>query len=155
MENVADAAVTHMTAQHDALVLQMASASGAFRDNLYAHDRSVQRLLAAVKRCRQTGAPVTEDIWKVYAELLRRPCVVVKHANWTEQDVFCFEATEYASGQAAPAMHNSRVSSRVWVLQEQNHFSLLFPQETLRLGRLPGFPDNEYVVLNAGDGGLG
>ena len=53
-------------------------------------------------------------------------------------------------------MHNSRVSARVWELQEQNHFSLLFPQETLRLGHLPGFPDNEYVVLNAGeDGGLG
>ena len=95
-ENVAAAAVTHMRAQHDALVLQMASASGAVRDNLYAHDCSVQKLLAAVKRCRQTGAPVTEDIWKMYAELLRRPCVVVKHANWTKQDVFGFEATEYA-----------------------------------------------------------
>ena len=101
----------------------------------------------------QTGAPVTEDIWKVYAELLQRPCVVVKHASWTEQDLYCFKATQYTCGRAAPDMDNSRVSSRVWVLQEQNHFSLLLPQETLRLGRVPGFPEHEYVVLNAGEKG--
>ena len=109
VNNVGDAALTRLTAQHDALGLQMANASGAVRDGLYERDRSIQKLLAAVGRCRQPGAPVTEDIWKVYAELLQRPCVVVKHANWTKQDLYCFEATEYTCGWAAPDMDNSRV----------------------------------------------
>lgn len=112
--------------------------------------RNARKLLASVSRSYELGAPVTEEVWQCFAELLDRPCVVVKHDPSSENDQLCLNATEYCCKGPVQPLDSSRVSSRFWVLQDRQHFQLLLPREDLRLGRREGFPDNEFVVLNAG-----